>query len=95
MYYRILFSFSGLIHDYFDNKSIDIIVLMMASTAPEASERARSTLCPSCGSSDVRRSSRQNAWERLLSLVALPFRCNPCDTRFFRIRLLGIRIVVE
>jgi len=43
-------------------------------------------LCPRCGSSDVRRSVRRNFWERLLSLVLLPYRCEACGERFFRWR---------
>jgi predicted RNA-binding Zn-ribbon protein involved in translation (DUF1610 family) len=40
--------------------------------------------CPRCGSSGVRRSGRSNVWERLLSLVLLPYRREACGERFFR-----------
>jgi hypothetical protein len=40
--------------------------------------------CPLCDSSDVRRSHRRNAWERLLYWMGIkPMRCRDCYNRFF------------
>jgi hypothetical protein len=40
--------------------------------------------CRSCKSREVRRSSRRNAVERLLSAFGLlPYRCLDCNRRFF------------
>ena len=47
--------------------------------------------CRRCGSSDVRRSARRNPFEKAISVVCLPFRCNKCDERFFRFRFAGTR----
>jgi ribosomal protein L37AE/L43A len=38
--------------------------------------------CPFCGHSDVNRSHRRNAIERLLKFVLTPWRCDVCDSRF-------------
>jgi c-di-GMP-binding flagellar brake protein YcgR len=43
--------------------------------------------CPACKSDFVRRSSRRNVLERLLSVVSVyPFRCQLCSLRFFAFR---------
>lgn len=41
--------------------------------------------CPKCGSTDVRRSSREGFGATLLAIVGRwPFRCRSCRGRFFR-----------
>jgi hypothetical protein len=40
--------------------------------------------CPKCASKELQRSRRKNVFERLISYVVLPWRCNICYTRFFR-----------
>jgi len=42
--------------------------------------------CPTCKSSEIRRSHRKNNFERLLSVAFVPCRCQACDGRFFRPR---------
>ncbi len=43
--------------------------------------------CRRCGSDQVRRASRENVFERLLSLAYVyPFRCIPCSHRFRALR---------
>jgi hypothetical protein len=43
--------------------------------------------CKRCGSDQIRRASRENTFERLLSLAYIyPFRCIPCHHRFRKLR---------
>jgi len=42
--------------------------------------------CPCCGSSPTRRSPRRNWAERMLGIIALPYRCDKCGRRFYRWR---------
>jgi len=44
--------------------------------------------CRHCGASTVRRSSKRNLFEQVLALILLPFRCETCDQRWFKIRFL-------
>jgi hypothetical protein len=41
--------------------------------------------CPSCGSANSKRSHR-NLLDRTLAFFLLPWRCNYCNFRFFRLR---------
>src|SRR5579862_4822474 len=41
---------------------------------------------PQCKSTDINRSRRRGYGERMLGLVLLPYRCESCDFRFFRLR---------
>ena len=41
-----------------------------------------------CGSDRLRRSSRRNPIERVLGLFALPWRCEDCDRRSFKLAML-------
>ena len=43
--------------------------------------------CPWCEAPGIHRSHRHGLWERVLSAVALPFRCDDCGARFFVFRL--------
>jgi len=45
-----------------------------------------SSICPQCNSLIVRRSRRRNLAEWLISFVVLPWRCDHCQARFFRLR---------
>jgi len=47
---------------------------------------ARDAVCPRCKAPESRRSARRGHWERILGLVALPYRCSSCYLRFFRPR---------
>lgn len=40
--------------------------------------------CPKCASKEIQRSRRRNMFERAISSVMLPWRCNVCYARFFR-----------
>ena len=42
--------------------------------------------CPACKSHKIRRSNTQNAGELLLSLILPRWRCQRCDSRFFKFR---------
>jgi len=43
-------------------------------------------MCPRCGKSPgFIRASRRNFWERAISTLVLPFRCESCNRRFFRV----------
>jgi len=42
--------------------------------------------CPRCASERVYRSRRRSWFERILALIALPYRCEFCSLRFFRLR---------
>jgi hypothetical protein len=42
--------------------------------------------CPKCHSKIVRRSSRRNKLEDAIGVLALPWRCETCDLRFFVFR---------
>jgi len=42
--------------------------------------------CPQCGSKILRRSSRRNVLEDVFGMLALPWRCQTCDLRFFAFR---------
>lgn len=42
--------------------------------------------CPSCGSISAKRSQRKNFFERAVSFFLLPWRCDYCYFRFFRVR---------
>ncbi len=42
--------------------------------------------CPHCGSKRLRRSARRSLIEKTLTFFVLPYRCVPCDRRFYRIR---------
>lgn len=42
--------------------------------------------CPRCASGRSHRSHRRNWLERVLSLMALPYRCEFCSCRFYRFR---------
>jgi hypothetical protein len=42
-------------------------------------------ICPSCNSTDVRRSHRVTLFEKVLSVLSLwPFRCMACNHRFWK-----------
>ena len=42
--------------------------------------------CPQCAQRDIRRSALQQRREWLLFVVGMrPYRCQPCDTRFYRL----------
>lgn len=43
--------------------------------------------CPRCRSGWVRRSIRRNLLERAAAVLALPWRCDDCDRRFFALRI--------
>jgi hypothetical protein len=45
----------------------------------------RTDRCPKCGSADLVRSRRRNFLERAISEVVLPYRCEYCHVRFYRI----------
>ncbi len=45
--------------------------------------------CPSCKTSRIKRSHRRNVFEHILGVVALPYRCEMCDVRFFVPRLVA------
>jgi hypothetical protein len=51
------------------------------NTAMTASTALR---CPRCSSIEVGRSHRQNQWERMVSVIVVPWRCRDCYARFFR-----------
>lgn len=40
----------------------------------------------SCGSNCLRRSTRRNGIERLIGTIALPYRCESCNRRMFKLR---------
>ncbi len=44
------------------------------------------SICPLCNSRSMRRSKRRNVAEWLISAALLPWRCEHCQARFFRIR---------
>jgi hypothetical protein len=49
-------------------------------------QRLMRLTCPRCGSSSrFCRTPRRNFWERAISALVLPFRCDRCDRRFFRV----------
>ena len=47
--------------------------------------------CPRCGSGEVRRSARRNWVERAMSAALLPYRCEWCYQRYFRVPGIGRR----
>jgi hypothetical protein len=47
--------------------------------------------CPRCVSDRVYRSHRRSPWERAAALLVLPYRCEVCTFRFFRVRWSGGR----
>jgi hypothetical protein len=49
--------------------------------------RRRRLRCPRCRSKLVRRSHRENLWEKLLSTIPIhPYRCDDCGYRFKKLR---------
>jgi hypothetical protein len=42
--------------------------------------------CPACESTSIRRSARRNTWESVIGVLILPFRCEDCYVRFYRMR---------
>jgi hypothetical protein len=54
----------------------------------------RQTSCPQCSSHSVRQSRRRGVVERIVCAVlqVLPYRCNDCDHRYFRLRPGGHRV---
>jgi hypothetical protein len=50
-----------------------------------SSEQLDKRSCPKCGSSDVRRSSRDGLWSSILAIMGRwPYRCRSCRSRFYR-----------
>jgi nucleoid-associated protein YgaU len=48
--------------------------------------RPNRKMCPRCGKSPgFCRAARRNIWERAISILVLPFHCECCDRRFFRV----------
>jgi hypothetical protein len=52
-----------------------------------------SRLCSRCNSASWRRSKRRNAFERVISPLVLPVRCERCDSRFYRLRAILSRMI--
>jgi hypothetical protein len=42
--------------------------------------------CPRCDSDRIHRSHRRAFWERIVATVILPYRCEFCTLRFFRLK---------
>jgi hypothetical protein len=51
--------------------------------------------CPYCGSGRFSRSRRISSRERFLGIVVLPYRCDRCNLRFFRLRWLSPQPYLE
>ncbi len=47
-------------------------------------------VCDLCENATHLRRSRRNTLERLISLFVLPYRCEKCDLRMFKLRWLNI-----
>jgi hypothetical protein len=48
-----------------------------------------SGMCERCQSKSWSRSRRRNLIERIAGFALVPYRCNLCDARFFRLRFVG------
>jgi hypothetical protein len=42
--------------------------------------------CPRCDSDRIHRSHRRAFWERAVAALVLPYRCEFCSLRFFRLK---------
>jgi hypothetical protein len=68
------------------NLSITAVVALILWMALVYNRRRR-LRCPRCGRGAVRRSHRENLWEKILSTIPIhPYRCNDCGHRFKRLR---------
>ena len=53
--------------------------------------RLRELSCSHCGSNRIRRSARHNVFERIAGVMFLPYRCDICGERCFKLRSAGAR----
>ncbi len=56
------------------------------ATSTQFVKSLRELKCAQCGSHRIRRSGRHNVWERIAGVIVLPYRCDVCGERCFKLR---------